>query len=116
MAATDKEIARSVKDDELMRQVKMLPVMITGSGSKNKYGSGVAGKMSTGKQIGKDLEVQAYLEGQAFKPKDGKSQKNVTGGGLKVTKRFEKGGSVKSSASKRADGIAMRGKTRGKMV
>ncbi len=29
---------------------------------------------------------------------------------------FKKGGSVKSSASKRADGIAMRGKTRGKMV
>ena len=29
---------------------------------------------------------------------------------------FKKGGSVKSSASKRADGIAMRGKTRGRMV
>ena len=29
---------------------------------------------------------------------------------------FKKGGSVKSSASKRADGIAQRGKTRGKMV
>jgi hypothetical protein len=29
---------------------------------------------------------------------------------------FKKGGSVKSSASKRADGIAMKGKTRGRMV
>lgn len=29
---------------------------------------------------------------------------------------MEKGGSVKSSASKRADGCAMRGKTRGRMV
>lgn len=29
---------------------------------------------------------------------------------------FRKGGSVKSSASRRADGIAQRGKTRGKMV
>jgi len=29
---------------------------------------------------------------------------------------FKKGGAVKSSASKRADGIAQRGKTRGKMV
>jgi hypothetical protein len=28
---------------------------------------------------------------------------------------FKKGGSVKSSASKRADGIAMKGKTRGRM-
>jgi hypothetical protein len=29
---------------------------------------------------------------------------------------MKKGGSVKSSASKRADGIATKGKTRGKMV
>jgi hypothetical protein len=29
---------------------------------------------------------------------------------------FKKGGAVKSSASKRADGIAQRGKTRGKFV
>ena len=34
------------------------------------------------------------------------------GGSVKMAK----GGSVKSSASKRADGIAMRGKTRGRMV
>lgn len=31
-------------------------------------------------------------------------------------KPFKKGGSVKSSASKRADGIAMKGKTRGRMM
>ena len=32
------------------------------------------------------------------------------------TRGMKKGGSVKSSASKRADGIAKKGKTRGKMV
>ena len=32
------------------------------------------------------------------------------------TRGMKKGGSVKSSASKRADGIAVKGKTRGKMV
>ena len=32
------------------------------------------------------------------------------------TPGYKKGGAVKSSASKRADGIAVRGKTRGKMV
>ena len=31
-------------------------------------------------------------------------------------KNLKKGGSVKSSASSRADGIAQRGKTRGRMV
>ena len=30
--------------------------------------------------------------------------------------KFKKGGSVKSSASKRADGIAMKGKTKGRIV
>jgi hypothetical protein len=30
--------------------------------------------------------------------------------------KMKKGGMVKSSASKRADGIALRGKTRGRMV
>lgn len=36
-----------------------------------------------------------------------------SGGGVKA---YKKGGAVKSSASKRADGIAQRGKTRGKIV
>ena len=31
-------------------------------------------------------------------------------------KKMAKGGSIKSSASRRADGIAQRGKTRGKIV
>ena len=35
---------------------------------------------------------------------------------MEEKKKKRAGGSVKSSASKRADGIAMKGKTRGKMV
>lgn len=35
---------------------------------------------------------------------------------LKKLRGYKKGGSVKSSASKRADGCAQRGKTKGKMV
>jgi len=43
------------------------------------------------------------------------------GYGVKWTKEFSKGGNVKKegktgSASKRADGIAQRGKTRGKVI
>ena len=36
--------------------------------------------------------------------------------GLQAVSGFKKGGTVKSSASKRADGIALRGKTRGKVA
>jgi hypothetical protein len=32
------------------------------------------------------------------------------------TKKYKKGGSVKSSASRRADGIATKGKTKGRMI
>jgi hypothetical protein len=35
---------------------------------------------------------------------------------VRLDELFKKGGSVKSSASKRGDGIALRGKTRGRMV
>jgi hypothetical protein len=42
--------------------------------------------------------------------------KQKFGGKNKFGMKMKKGGMVKSSASKRADGIAKKGKTRGKMV
>ena len=68
---------------------------------------------------------------ETVKSKGKKEEKKLRSGGLpdltgdgKITRAdvlkgrgvFRKGGAVKSSASKRADGIAQRGKTRGKMV
>ena len=53
------------------------------------------------------------------KPYEGRPQSDELAG-LEVDKRFyptyRKGGAVKSSASSRADGIAQRGKTRGKFI
>ena len=53
------------------------------------------------------------------KPYEGRPQSDELSG-LYVDKRFEatyrKGGTVKSSASRRADGVAKKGKTRGKFV
>jgi len=48
--------------------------------------------------------------------KTGKGYRDYETGSPKLSDEFKKGGSVKSSASKRADGIAKKGKTRGKMV
>lgn len=61
--------------------------------------------------------------GKTRKMAKGGSLPDLTGDG-KITRAdvlkgrgvFRKGGSVKSSASRRADGIAQRGKTRGKFV
>jgi hypothetical protein len=46
----------------------------------------------------------------------GKGYRDYETGSPKLSDEFKKGGSVKSSASKRADGIAKKGKTKGKMM
>ena len=113
MTVTDKELKREMRDAEFMSKSGMKNILARGSGSSNKYGSYLGGRLSGIKQIDDDLDVEAYLEGQAFKPKEGKTNRQLTGGGIKVTKRFKKGGVA--SASKRADGCAVRGKTKGKI-
>jgi hypothetical protein len=84
-------------------------------GGSSKYGSRLGGQALYRKQLGKDLDLEAYVDSFINKPKGSSTKGKVTGGGLRLTKRFKKGGSV-SSASKRADGIAVKGKTKGRMV
>jgi hypothetical protein len=63
-----------------------------------------------------------FARGKVKRMKDG-GMPDLTGDG-KITRAdvlkgrgvFKKGGAVKSSASKRADGCAIKGKTKGKMV
>jgi len=52
----------------------------------------------------------------SFKPPKVEAMEDEEGRPLGVTTEFKRGGVVKSSASKRADGCAQRGKTKGKMV
>jgi len=64
---------------------------------------------------------KAMEEQEAQRKRDAEQerrQKNMedTVEGKKPTVKKAKGGSVKSSASRRADGCATKGKTRGKMV
>ena len=62
-----------------------------------------------------DVEMETPEERGAMNLKGFKRDKEDMSGSGEYSP-FKKGGSVKSSASKRADGIAQRGKTRGKMV
>ena len=114
MTITDKELKREMKDAELMSESGMKNILAMGGGSSNQYGSSLGGRLSGRKQIDDDLDIEAYLQGHARKQKGFPSESKITGGGIKVTKRFQKGGKV--SASKRADGCAVRGKTKGKIV
>jgi hypothetical protein len=47
---------------------------------------------------------------------EGLQTRNAAAGDVPGIKRMKKGGSVKSSASKRADGCCKKGKTKGRMV
>ena len=57
-------------------------------------------------------EVEKDMDDFAKRAKERAAQRKLE----KTAIGKKKGGSIKSSASKRADGIAMKGKTRGKMV
>jgi hypothetical protein len=65
---------------------------VMGGGSVNKFGKGLGGRASATKKLSKDSEIEGYLEGFAAKPKGGPSIAELTGGGVKLTKRFAKGG------------------------
>ena len=90
-----------------------------------KYAPGLSLDMS------EEFEVPQDVLRSLGKPKKQPESKKMSKGGMpdltgdgKVTRAdvlkgrgvFKHGGAVKSSASKRADGIAQRGKTRGKMI
>jgi hypothetical protein len=67
-------------------------VKVMGGGGSDQYGKGLGGRVSATKKLAKDLELEGYLEGFAAKPKGGSSMAKLTGGGVKLTKRFAKGG------------------------
>ena len=62
-----------------------------------------------------DVEMETPEERGAMNLKGFKRDKEDMSGSGEYSP-FKKGGSVKSSASKRADGCAIRGKTKGRMV
>lgn len=99
-----------------------------------KGGVGASGRVSYKLPLDKQSELEAFANVEAQKRKGGRPSlaiskggidpfEMLTGGGfsaspmlgIEYTRRFKQGGKVKS-ASVRADGIAKRGKTKGRMV
>lgn len=67
---------------------------INGGGAGDEYGVGMGGRASLRKRLNENTTVGAYLEGGAYKPKEGKAQGKMTGAGLTLEHRFVKGGEV----------------------
>ena len=72
---------------------------INGGGAGDEYGVGMGGRASLRKRLNENTTVGAYLEGGAYKPKDGKAQGKTTGAGLTLEHRFVKGGLAKQAAT-----------------
>jgi hypothetical protein len=98
-----------------MEDISPLAAMISGKGGMGKamrQGFGGIAPMMIARSGYKDEEEERRAQEQAA------AEQAAAEGGMKKggkVKKMAKGGSV-GSASKRADGIAIKGKTRGKMV
>jgi hypothetical protein len=95
--------------------LKILSDQLSGKASKEKAEAVKAQQEAREAKAEKKREVRGvdswdYVQKQSDKRKIRQDYKNPTDGD------YKKGGLIKSSASKRADGIAQRGKTRGRMV
>ena len=97
-------------EDEDKLKLNMQPQFI----ENNKYFTGAGGRFSASKKIGKNTDLEGYADLVASQAKDQDASVKAQKIGVNLTHRFSKGGKV-SSASKRADGIAQRGKTKGRM-
>ena len=72
---------------------------VDGAAFSSKEGAGGGGRLGFRKSIDKNTDIDAYLEGSGFKPKDGEFKGTVSGAGVKVTKRFATGGEAKSKVN-----------------
>ena len=96
---TDKEIEYNVSPQFLVLD-------------KNFKGAGA--RLSASKDLDKSSKIQAYADVMAGSPKGMDSFVKPQKIGIEYRKTFAKGGKV--SASSRADGCCVKGKTKGRMV
>jgi hypothetical protein len=88
--------------------------MLTGEGAMGKLiGKGFGGAIPAA--IARDAQKAAAEEEERKKTIIAEAQRQSTQGQPTQEQPMKKGGMIRSSASRRADGMASRGKTRGKM-
>lgn len=103
-------MTNAYEDEEKKRLSAQLTNLDIGQG-----GAGATGRVSYKLPLDKESDIEAYADIEAQKRKGQKMSFATPMIGFGYTRRFKQGGKVKS-ASARADGIAQRGKTKGRMV
>jgi hypothetical protein len=117
----DKSLIMALKDI-LKSGALGLGAGVVADNPKLLHGFGLAGNIAANKIENRadDKRMAAEAEAKAMaekkkRPMRARPQSTPMGGGLESYKPMKKGGSV-SSASKRGDGCAIKGKTKGRMV
>jgi len=71
------------------------PVSLEGEITKDSYGGiGGGGRATLTKKLTKDSDIQAWLEGGGYKPKDQDYKGQITNAGVRYNLRFQDGGEV----------------------
>ena len=89
------------------------------TGGDDMYGTSASAgaRYAGGKKSDEIWNTEDKTVGEAIKdPRARKAMREAAAEERRESRGYKSGGSVKSSASKRADGCAVRGKTRGRMV
>ena len=102
-------MADTDKDDDKEGKFNLRPI----GGQLDRNMKAIMGRLSYQKPFGKDSSLEAYADLMAGKPTGGSAFIKPQSVGLRYNMSFAKGG---KTASRRADGIAKRGKTKGRMV
>jgi len=79
--------------------------VINGGGAGDKYGVGMGGRASLQKRLSDNATIGAYLEGGAYKPKEGKAQGKLTGAGANLEYRWKEGGKVNAAGNYTKPGL-----------
>ena len=102
-------VEREERDQPKNDGVRVIPHFV----AIDKNFKGAGGRLSYTKNLDKNSSIQAYVDAMAGKPSGQSSFISPQKVGVEYRRSFAKGG---MAASKRGDGIAQRGKTRGKLV
>ena len=97
----------------------LMPALLSGAAGKENRGFGLGilpGMIYKDQYNDKERERQAQEAAAAEQAAAEQAAGMKKGGKVRAKKKYVSGGTVKSSASKRADGCAQRGKTKGRMV
>ena len=100
---------REERDQPKADGVRLNPHFVT----IDKNFKGAGGRLSYTKELDKNSSIRAYVDAMAGKPEGQSAFIKPQKVGVEYRRSFAKGG---MTASKRGDGIAQRGKTKGRIV